>query len=162
MNFTEDVLPILLTLGLALLIAVPVIVVVRGAFRRHDPARAAASVELDGPGEFRLEIPKGSGGSLYFRFEIDGDTDNEYDLVVRGTIERASGAARRFAWRTRERSSVEGAAEAEKVTTTNAVTVTTGSFELGGVDAGAVVVGSVSEGTPGLLKRGWVYLPKDG
>ncbi|MFO0554273.1 MAG: hypothetical protein U0271_38185 [Polyangiaceae bacterium] len=163
MDLVGDVLPILLFLGFLVLVTFPILRVVRGSFRRHDPARAVASVELSGVGPFRLELPRGSAGTLAFRFEIDGDTDAAYDLVVRGSIERDGAVVQQFAWRTQEASSVAGAETASPVTTTHAVSNTRGSIELAPLDGqGGVVVGVVAEGTPGLLERGWVYVPKEG
>ncbi len=157
----DDVAPIVAMVGFAVVLSAPIVYVVAAAFRRHDPARARASCEVDPDGAFELAVSDEGGGEVFFRFEIDGDTDAEYDLVVRGELVDAAGHTTSFGWRTADRSAVDGAREATAhAKTTHAVSGARGSIALlVAPRARCVVKGRVESGAPGLLRRGWVYVP---
>lgn len=133
--------------------------VVRRAFVRHDPERAAASVTVAANSEFDLQLP-GSPGKLYFRFDINRDTDGSYDLLVSGEIVDEGGGTRGFAVKTSRHSMIGGADSARYAGTTYAVTTSTGSISLASVHAGdRAVRGMVKENPAALLRKGWVYVP---
>lgn len=156
-----DVAPFILLAALVVLVAVPIPIVISVAFRRHDPKRARAHAEVAADGSFRLTTDGGGSGVVYFRFEIDGSTDDDPDLVIRGEVHDARGAAQSFGWRTRAGSRVPGAdATTRHATVMHAVTGGRASIEIaGGLRGPCTVTGRVDAGTPGLLLRGWVYLP---
>jgi hypothetical protein len=150
------------------LFAVALLWKVRKIFVRHDPARAAASVTVAANVAFELQLP-GSPGELFFRFDIDGDTDFDYDLLVSGEIVDERGGTRAFAVKTSKQSRIEGADSARDAGTTYAVTTRTtyavtrgtGSFSLATVRTGdRAVRGVVTERPSGLLRKGWVYVPR--
>lgn len=115
-------------------------------------------VEVGSDGTF--ELAWAGGGALWFRFEIDGDTDSEYDLVVSGELVGADGASRRFGWRTADTSAVASAAATQRVGTTYAVTTRRGSIELASLpDTPCVARGRVESGVADSFRRGWVYVP---
>lgn len=158
----DSLLAVILIGAFVLLLGGPLFLILRTTFRRHDPTRAGTFEVLDGPGEFRMALPKGKAGTLCFRFEIDGDTDDDYDLVVRLKIEPAGGAPRELVFRTRKNSRVPNVEGSTLLGSTYAVTTTMGSLELTSIGReGGVVTGTVEEGTPGLLKKGWIYLPSE-
>ena len=158
----RDVAIVVGLVGFAVVLVAPILYVVASAFRRHDPARARASCDVGADGAFELHVRDALRGAVYFRFAIDGDTDGEYDLVVRGEIVDDGGRKTTFGWRTADRTGVEGArSQTAHAKTTHAVSTSTGSIELAVVPSGACVVrGRVESGTPGLLQRGWVYVPR--
>lgn len=128
-------------------------------FRMHDPERARAFVVVKAGEPFELALPGGSGGTLWFRFHIDGDTDNSYDLLVRGEIEDGAGGKRGFAVRTDAHSTLPGASDASDTYTSYAGTTTSGSFELAKIEASdRRVHGTVASNPTSLLTVGWVYL----
>jgi len=152
-----DALPIVLLVAFVALLAAPILWLVFKAFRTHDPARALASTEVGRDGTF--ELAWNGGGVAFFRFEIATDTDSDYDLVVRGCVSEG-GREQAFAWRTADRTLVDGAGDATRVVTTHAVSSSCGSFELASLPRGRCVVrGKVEQGTLGLLVRAWVYVP---
>ncbi len=150
---------IILSVIMITVIVVPIVLVLRVAFATHDPKRAARHVEVDADGKFRLELAGPHHGELYFRFEIRGDSDSSYDLVVRGTVETKE-AKESFGVRTAQNSSVEGAGELPYASSTLAVSGGRGSILLTDVRrVPCVITGRVDTGSPGELVRGWVYLP---
>lgn len=153
----------LLGLGLFALVALPIVVTVRAAFRRHDPARGRAMCEVGDDGAFELQVHDALGGEVYFRFEIEGDTDADYDLVLRGVVDTIDGAAERsFAWRTAERSLLTENDGTERVLVTRAVSSGRGSIELAALPRSPCrVKGRVDARPRTLLRRGWVYAPRD-
>jgi len=157
----DDVALVAGLVGFVVVLTAPIVYVVAAAFRRHDPARARASCEVSPDGAFELAVGDERGGEVFFRFEIDGDTDAEYDLVVRGELVDVAGHATAFGWRTRDRSGVEGAREGTAhAKSTHAVSGSRGSIALlAAPPARFVVKGRVESGTPGLLRRGWIYVP---
>lgn len=146
--------------ALTALLCFSIVWFVRGAFVRHDPARAAASVTVAANTAFELQLP-GSPGELFFRFEINGDTDVNYDLLVSGAIVDELGSTRTFAVKTSRHSTLEGADGARYASTTHAVTSTTGSIYLATVQTGdRTVRGVVTEQPSALLRKGSVYVPR--
>jgi hypothetical protein len=147
-------------IGLAALFCFAIVWQVRKFFVRHDPERAAASVTVAANVAFELQLP-GSPGELFFRFNINGDTERDYDLLVSGEIVDERGGTRAFAVKTSEQSRLEGADSARYVGTRYAVTTTTGSFSLVTVHAGdRAVRGVVTEHPSALLRKGSVYVPR--
>lgn len=147
-----------LAIGLPLVALVVFLFVV---FRRHNPARARAMTEVTGEGTFALEVDGTGGGAVFFRFQINGWTDDGYDLVVSGEVVQPSGDIHRFAWKTSNHSAVPGAASARGVQTVTASDHDMGSFQLAKLPPGpARVQGKVAVGSRGLLARGWVYVPR--
>lgn len=131
---------------------------IRRMFVRHDPKRAVASVAVAANAPFELQLP-GSAGELFFRFDIHGDTDSEYDLLISGEV-IGDGGSRAFAVKTSANSRIKGADGARKTSTTYAVTNTTGSISLTQVETGdRAVRGVVLERPAGLLRSGWIYVP---
>ena len=134
--------------------------VVRRAFVRHDPERAATSVTVAANAPFELQLP-GSPGKLFFRFNINGDTDHRYDLLVSGEIVDEHGGTRAFAVKTSEQSRIEGADSARCASSTYAVSTSAGSISLATVHTGdRAVRGVVTEHPSALLRKGWVYIPR--
>jgi hypothetical protein len=156
---TDNVI-IIGAIGLAALSGFTIVVVVRKIFVRHDPERAAASVTVAANVAFELQLP-GSQGELFFRFDINGDTESDYDLLVSGEIVDERGGTRAFAVKTSQQSRIEGADSARCITGTYAVTTSTGSFSLATVHTGdRAVRGVVTEHPSGLLRKGSVYVPR--
>src|ERR1700730_4577097 len=104
-------------IGLAALFCFAIVWQVRKFFVRHDPERAAASVTVAANVAFELQLP-GSPGELFFRFNINGDTERDYDLLVSGEIVDERGGTRAFAVKTSEQSRIEGADSARYVGST--------------------------------------------
>jgi hypothetical protein len=147
-------------IGLAAVWVFAIVWVVRKFFVRHNPERAAASVSVAANVAFELQLA-GSPGELLFRFDIDGDTDLYYDLLVSGEIVDEGGGTRAFAVKTSQQSRLDGADSARYVGALLAVTTSTGSFSLATVHAGdRAVRGVVTEQPSGLLRKGWVYVPR--
>jgi hypothetical protein len=147
-------------IGLSLLLACSIIGVILIVFRRHDPKRAAASVEVAANVAFEIQLP-GSPGQVFFRFNIDGDTELSYDLLVTGDIADERGGTRAFSVKTSKQSRIPGADSARPCGTTYAVSNTAGSLSLATVHAGdRAVRGVVREYPKGLLRKGWVYVPR--
>jgi hypothetical protein len=146
--------------GLAVVLVCSIIGTVALVFRRHDPARAAASVTIAANTPFELQLP-GSRGKVFFRFDINGDTDCSYDLLVSGEIFHESGRSRTFCVKTSKQSRIAGAGSAQLAGTTYAVSCSTGSVLLATVEPGDRVVRGVAREHPKkLLRRGWVYQPR--
>jgi hypothetical protein len=147
-------------MGLGALFCFSVVWVVRRAFVRHDPERAAASVTVAANAPFELQLP-GSPGKLFFRFKINGDTDGDYDLLVSGEIVDERGGTRAFAVKTSQHSRIAGADSARYAGTKYAVSTSAGSFSLATVQTGdRAVRGVVTEHPSALLRKGWVYIPR--
>ena len=147
-------------IALTVLFCLAIVWLVRRVFVRHDPARAAASVTVAANTAFELQLP-GSPGELFFRFEINGDTDVNYDLLVSGVVIDERGSNRPFAVKTSQRSNLKGADGARYASTTYAVTTSTGSIFLTTVHAGdRAVRGVVAEHPTSLLRKGSVYIPR--
>jgi hypothetical protein len=147
-------------MGLAALFGFSIVWVVRKAFVRHDPERAAASVMVAANTPFELQLP-GSPGELFFRFNIKGDTDFNYDLLVSGEIVDERGGTRAFAVKTSQQSRIEGADSARYAGSTYAVSTSAGSISLATVQTGdRAVRGVVTEHPSALLRKGWVYVPR--
>ncbi|OBK98730.1 hypothetical protein A5645_00010 [Mycobacterium asiaticum] len=148
------------SIALAVLMVLSIVWFVRRAFIRHDPTRAAASVTVVPNAAFELQLP-GHPGKLYFRFDITGDTGGYYDLLVTGEIVNELGGTRPFAVKTSPHSKLEGAASARHVITTYALTTFKGSIPLAAVRPGdRAARGEVTEHPTGLLRNGWVYVPR--
>ncbi|OBI98925.1 hypothetical protein [Mycobacterium asiaticum] len=148
------------SIALAVLMVLSIAWFVRRAFVRHDPNRAAASVTVMPNAAFELQLP-GGPGELYFRFDITGDTDGYYDLLVSGEVVDELGGTRTFAVRTSPHSKLEGAASARHAITTYALTTFKGSIPLAMVRPGdRTARGVVTEHPTGLLRNGWVYIPR--
>lgn len=143
------------------------------AFRRHNPARAAASVAVAASVPFELQLP-GSPGKLFFRFQINEHigsraigklgtiVDRDKDLLISGEIVDDAGGTRTFAVKTAERSKIEGARSARWAHTEIATGDSTGSISLAAVHAGdRVVRGVVLEHPKEKLLNGWVYVPRN-
>jgi hypothetical protein len=146
-------------MGLGALFSFSIVWVVRRAFVRHDPERAAASVTVAANAAFELQLP-GSPGELFFRFNISGDTDSDYDLLVSGEIVDERGGTRAFAVKTSQHSRIEGADSARYAGTKYAVSTSKGSIPLATVQTtDRAVRGVVTEHPSGLLRKGWVYIP---
>jgi hypothetical protein len=148
-------------IGLAALSCFAIVWGVRFFLVRHNPERAAASVAVAANFAFDLQLP-GSPGKLFFRFNIDGDTESDYDLLVSGEIVDERGGTRAFAVKTSSQSRIEGADSARYVgSTTYAVTTRSGSISLATVQTGdRAVRGVVKEHPSALLRKGWVYVPR--
>lgn len=147
-------------IGLSLLLVCSIIGVILIVFRRHNPERAAASVVVAANVAFELQLP-GSPGKVFFRFNIDGDTEGSYDLLVSGDIVDERGGTRAFCVKTSTPSRIPGADAARPCGTTYAVSNSAGSFSLATVDVGdRTVRGVVREHPKGLLRKGWVYFPR--
>src|SRR5262245_39216403 len=112
----SDALVVIGFVAFSALISLPIVLFVARTFRAHDPARALVSVTVSAAGPFELPVPE-SARVLFFRFEIDGDTDSDYDLLVRGEIVDRAGKARTFAVKTLDKSKIEGASEAQQCST---------------------------------------------
>jgi hypothetical protein len=128
--------------------------------RRHNPKRATATVAVTANAAFELQLP-GRRGKLFFRFEIAGDTEDDYDLLVSGEIVDDGGGTRAFAVKTSSQSRLDGADSARYADTISMVTFRTGSISLATVHHGdRAVRGVVTERPGGLLIKGWVYVPR--
>lgn len=149
-------------IGLVALFAFAIVWFVRKAFVRHDPERAAASVTVAANVAFELQLP-GSPGELFFRFDINGDTESDYDLLVSGEIVDQRGGTRAFAVKTSKKSKIDSADSARYAGITYAVTTCTGSISLATVHTGdRAVRGVVTEHPSALLHTGWVYVARGG
>jgi len=141
-------------IALAAVLTLTILSLVRKAFVRHDPARAAVSVSVAADVAFELPL-SGSPGELFFRFDINGDTESSYDLLVSGVIADELGGTREFAVKTYKESRLKGAGNARYVNTTYAVTNFAGSISLATVHSGdRTVRGVVTEHPRALLSRG--------
>jgi hypothetical protein len=136
--------------------------VLRRVFARHNPERAAASVTVAANVAFELQLP-GSPGELFFRFDINGDTEYDFDLLVSGEIVDERGGTRAFAVKTSQQSRIDGADSARYANIKYAVTTSKGSISLATVHTGdRAVRGVVTEHPSALLRKGWVYVPRAG
>ena len=142
------------------------------AFRRHNPALAAASVAVAAGAPFELQLT-GSPGKLFFRFHINEHigsrpigkmgtiVDRTKDLLVSGEIVDDRGGTRTFAVKTAERSKIEGAHSARWAHTEVAAGDSSGSILLAAVrSSDRFVRGVVLEHPKEKLLKGWVYVPR--
>ncbi len=128
----------------------------------HDPARSAHAADVERDGSFVLDVPISRGDPLFFKFELEEpNTDGDYDLLITGEVEAAGGQVVPFAWKTKERSTLEGANAARNVGSIFATTMVSGSIELVlALPRGQVTIrGRVSQGEGTVLRRSSVYLP---
>lgn len=147
-------------IGLIVLFVFSIVWLIRRSFVQHDPERAAASVTVAADAAFELQLP-GTPGELYFRFHINGDTDAAYDLLVSGNITEERGGTRSFAVKTSQQSRIKGVGSARYASTTYAVSTSKGSIPLATVRSGdRAVRGVVAEHPRGLLRQGWIYVPR--
>lgn len=157
----SDLVGVSIVILVSVAVALPILFSVRRSLQTHDPARAHASTGVLRDGTFELTTLAPAGAKVWLRFVIDGaDTDGAYDLVVTGEVKPDGGAPHAFARKTLRSSKLPAAAGAEVVASTFAATLTTASFELATLPAGArcVVRGTVHAGAPTRLERGWVYV----
>lgn len=150
---------VIATIGLFVLMAIAIAGSIVGAFRRHDPARAAASVAVTANVPFELRLP-GSPGKLFFRFHVDGNAEAN-DLLISGEVVDEHGDTRALAVKTADRSRIGGASDARPAGIKVAVSDATASIRLDAVHAAdRVVRGTVREHPNGLLREGWIYVPR--
>ncbi|OBI83255.1 hypothetical protein [Mycobacterium asiaticum] len=148
------------SIALGVLMLLSILWFVRRMFVRHDPTRATASVTVAPDVAFELQLP-GGPGELFFRFHITGDNGGYYDLLVSGEIVGEVGGTRPFAVKTSQHSKLDGAGRARYASTTYALSTFKGSIPLAAVRPGdRVARGVVTEHPSGLLRDGWVYIPR--
>jgi hypothetical protein len=157
---TGIVIAVVGAMGLGVAFFVFIMPFVRKVRVYHDPERAAASVTVAANAAFELQLP-GSPGNLCFRFDINIDPEHHFDLLVSGDIVDERGGTRAFAVKTGKKSMIEGADSAQYTGTIHAVHNNSGSISLATVQAGdRAVRGVVAEHPSGLLRKGWVYIPR--
>lgn len=168
---SDSVTVIVIVIGVVAL-AVLIVGVIAIAFRRHNPARAAASVAVAAGVPFQLQLT-GSPGKLFFRFQINENVgtravgkmgtivDRDKDLLVSGEIVDDDGGTRAFAVKTSERSTLEGARSARRAHTEVAASDSSGSILLAALRTGdRVARGVVLEHPKEKLLKAWVYVPR--
>jgi len=153
---------LLTVLGIAGGLVALLVFAVKGVASNFDPERAKHSVLVERDGSFVLEVPSTRRDPLYFRLELDEpSTDDDYDVLVTAEVVDEAGGTTKLAWKTKDRSRLEGAKEARSVGNFLGVTMSTATFELAlALPAGRVTVrGEVACGEGTVLRRSWVFLP---
>jgi hypothetical protein len=152
---------LVLVLGFAVLLSGPILLMVFMRSRTHDPERARAFYETDPDGTFTLAFDVEVRSELFFRFDLEGGTDDDYDLVIRGEIEAKDGTKRAFGSCTQEKSRIDGADQTTWQSFTDVVDAVGGSIRLGEVTPGdRALRGRVDAEPKSRLRRSWVYIPK--